>query len=218
MQISDEMIAFRNVFLRHEKALPDLNVAQEAVAAYVAALSLPVQPVADAEPAGFFVLAEPGFKPFFCRSREDAEHTADNYRKYVHGCTRTSIDPLYRTPPVPPTKGPEDDLIAALEVATNALEGLSYIHDGNPSDAMADTPPLEYARHMLYEARQIAKEAVCEVLALRSRPASALPVVGEAGKLAPGCCSAISPCSHQRHDPRSICDTCRAALTPTVQP
>jgi len=46
MQISDEMIAFRNVFLRHEKALPDLNVAQEAVAAYVAALSLPVQPVA----------------------------------------------------------------------------------------------------------------------------------------------------------------------------
>lgn len=42
MQISDEMIAFRNVFLRHEKALPDLKVAQEAVAAYVAALSLPV--------------------------------------------------------------------------------------------------------------------------------------------------------------------------------
>lgn len=40
----------------------------------------------------------------------------------------------------------------ALNDAANRFEGLSYIHDGNPSDAMADTPPLEYARHMLWEA------------------------------------------------------------------
>jgi len=202
MQISDEMIAFRNVFLRHEKALPDLKVAQEAVAAYVAALSLPVQPVADAEPAGFFVLAEPGFKPFFCRSREDAEHTADNYRKYVNGCTSTSIEPLYRTPPVPPTKGPEDDLIAALERVKALVVG--------------DRAPNWNSDTAVTQSRMRIAD-ICD-LALRSRPASALPVVGEAGKLAPGCCSAISPCSHQRHDPRSICDTCRAALTPTVQP
>ena len=47
----------------------------------------------------------------------------------------------------------------ALTIALNALEGLSYIHDGNPSDAMADMPPLDYARHMLFEARQMAKAA-----------------------------------------------------------
>lgn len=29
--------------------------------------------------------------------------------------------------------------------------------------------------------------------------------------LAPGCCSAVSPCSHQRQDPATICDVCRKA-------
>lgn len=47
----------------------------------------------------------------------------------------------------------------AFQIATDALDGLSYIHDSNPSDAMADMPPVEYARHMLYEARQIARQA-----------------------------------------------------------
>lgn len=50
----------------------------------------------------------------------------------------------------------------ALEEAAGTLEGLSYIHDGNPSDAMADMPAVEYARHMLYEARQLAKAAHSE--------------------------------------------------------
>ena len=30
-------------------------------------------------------------------------------------------------------------------------------------------------------------------------------------RLAPGCCSAISPCSHQRQYPSNICATCQAA-------
>lgn len=51
------------------------------------------------------------------------------------------------------------ELAGALRAAADALDGLSYIHDRNPSDAMADTPPLEYARHMLFEARQMAKAA-----------------------------------------------------------
>ena len=29
--------------------------------------------------------------------------------------------------------------------------------------------------------------------------------------LAPGCCSAISPCAHQRSDPTTLCDICRQA-------
>lgn len=59
--------------------------------------------------------------------------------------------------------------IAGLEegfrIATDALDGLSYIHDGNPSDAMADVPPVEYARHMLYEARMAAREAAANARA-----------------------------------------------------
>lgn len=32
--------------------------------------------------------------------------------------------------------------------------------------------------------------------------------------MAPGCCSAVSPCSHQQRDPSTICDVCkRAAAT-----
>ena len=53
----------------------------------------------------------------------------------------------------------------AFRIATDALDGLSYIHDGNPSDAMADTAPVDYARHMLYEARQLAREAVANARA-----------------------------------------------------
>lgn len=55
-----------------------------------------------------------------------------------------------------------EEVEGALEEAAGTLEGLSYIHDGNPSDAMADMPAVEYARHMLYEARQLAKAAHSE--------------------------------------------------------
>ena len=121
MQISDEQVDAaenaRSVRLLNCPAhlLTDEIYTEAMRLALEAALSLPVQPVAAAEPAGFFVLAEPNFKLYFCLTHADAEHAADNYRKYVKGCTGTRIEPLYRTPPVPPTKGLEDDLIAALE-------------------------------------------------------------------------------------------------------
>lgn len=41
-----------------------------------------------------------------------------------------------------------------------ALQALSLIHDRNPSDAMADMAPVDYARHILFEARQIARAAL----------------------------------------------------------
>jgi hypothetical protein len=30
--------------------------------------------------------------------------------------------------------------------------------------------------------------------------------------LAPGCCSAISPCSHQREHPNTLCEVCQRSL------
>lgn len=53
----------------------------------------------------------------------------------------------------------------ALEEAARRFEGLSHIHDGNPSDAMADMPPLDYARHMLWEARRECREGAREARA-----------------------------------------------------
>lgn len=47
----------------------------------------------------------------------------------------------------------------ALQTALDALDALAFIHDGNPSDAMADMPAIDYARHMLWEARKLAKAA-----------------------------------------------------------
>lgn len=61
----------------------------------------------------------------------------------------------------------------AFRIATDALDGLSYIHDGNPSDVMADMPPADYARHMLFEARQIARGAATDArCALAASPAT----------------------------------------------
>ena len=57
----------------------------------------------------------------------------------------------------------------ALEEAARRFEGLSHIHDGNPSDAMADTPPLDYARHMLWEARRECREGAREARAALSK-------------------------------------------------
>jgi len=42
----------------------------------------------------------------------------------------------------------------------DALEGLKFVHDTNPSDAMADIPPLDYARHILREVRRAAHDAL----------------------------------------------------------
>jgi hypothetical protein len=53
-----------------------------------------------------------------------------------------------------------DRLKARIEVLEDALGSLSHIHDRNPSDAYASVPELDYARHMLWEARQIARKAL----------------------------------------------------------
>jgi hypothetical protein len=56
-----------------------------------------------------------------------------------------------------------EELEAKLAKAENALFTLSRIHDGNPSDARADMLPLDYARHMLWEARSIARATLAEL-------------------------------------------------------
>ena len=60
------------------------------------------------------------------------------------------------------------ELEVKLAKAENALFTLSYIHDGNPSDARADILPLDYARHMLWEARSIARTTLAELSKERS--------------------------------------------------
>lgn len=56
-----------------------------------------------------------------------------------------------------------EELEAKLAKAENGLFTLSHIHDGNPSDARADILPLDYARHMLWEARSIARATLAEL-------------------------------------------------------
>lgn len=86
---------------------------------------------------------------------------------------------LHTTPPVPPT-GPEDDLIAALNSAKSALidaqEELRLIR-------MKDTGAV-YDTVLRSLTLPSAIRQADEALALRSRPASALPVVGEVHNIA----------------------------------
>ena len=56
-----------------------------------------------------------------------------------------------------------EQLAEKLAKAENGLFTLSHIHDGNPSDARADILPLDYARHMLWEARSIARNTLAEL-------------------------------------------------------
>jgi len=43
-----------------------------------------------------------------------------------------------------------------------ALAAISQMRDGNPSDAMADMPPLDYARHIMAEMRREARTAIAK--------------------------------------------------------
>lgn len=72
-------------------------------------------------------------------------------------------------------------------------------------DAAADAITL--ARDKGLTLREIATAALTAAAALRA-PTS----------LAPGCCSAISPCGHQQRSPATICEVCaQAALRAPVQ-
>jgi hypothetical protein len=72
---------------------------------------------------------------------------------------RAALTAALAVAPKPRVRAKIAGLEEGFRIATDALDGLSYIHDGNPSYAMADVPPVEYARHMLYEARMVAREA-----------------------------------------------------------
>ena len=97
---------------------------------------------------------------------------------------------LYRrtTPPVPPTKGPEDDLIAARAAAKEAGGEHSYV----------------------------AVQAA--LLALRSRPASALPVVGEAELLTRALAYLDDIYNPDDDALYTLRAAIRSALIPSVQP
>jgi hypothetical protein len=64
--------------------------------------------------------------------------------------------------------GAEEECRNAFEAADRieqleaALREISYIHDGNPSPAMAGMPDVDYARFMLGEARRVARAALGE--------------------------------------------------------
>lgn len=47
------------------------------------------------EPTAWVVMAEPNFKWHFVRTKQDAEHTANNFLMYVKGCTSAQIAPLF---------------------------------------------------------------------------------------------------------------------------
>jgi len=47
-----------------------------------------------------------------------------------------------------------------IELLVEALEIIQHIHDQNPSDAMSDMADVDYARHMLWQARSIARAAL----------------------------------------------------------
>lgn len=85
---------------------------------------------------------------------------ADADSRYIALCSPDNIGALLDT--IASLRSKLEEAEGALLSAAGTLEGLSYIHDSSPSDAMADMPAVEYARHMLYEARQIARSARSE--------------------------------------------------------
>jgi len=104
MQISDEMLGemiYRALY-QHQGGLWECVSprhfwydAASRLRAALSALSLPVQPVA-------------------CEN-EAHDHPSHDWRLACLKCGVFCGTDLSTTPPVPPTKGPEDDLIAALE-------------------------------------------------------------------------------------------------------
>ena len=119
--------------------------------AYRSALSLPVQP----DPP----------EPFaYCCSSFDIDAcdcVNKNHSTAIRSTGRTT------TPPVQPTKGQEDDLIAAREAAHAAVL------------ASVSEVTKEYMDRYLEGKADNTREVQSALLALRSRPASALPVVGD---------------------------------------
>ena len=144
MQISDEMLRAARSKMKPFTAPNDATLR----AAIEAALSLPVQP----EPP----------EPFaYCCSSFDIDAcdcVNKNHSTAIRSTGRTT------TPPVQPTKGPEDDLIAAREAYASFEDRCGFVTFA------------QEIRAGLHDDKSAVQSAL---LALRSRPASALPVVGE---------------------------------------
>lgn len=176
MQISDEMLGemiYRALY-QHQGGLWECVSprhfwydAASRLRAALSALSLPVQPVAW--PEGFFKLGGDN-RLRECASDGCHQHVSIRVERsgvgsdHCEPCARKIAD-LLTTPPISPTKGPEDDLIAAREAAED-IE-INYV--------VCDPK----------EVREQVAAAIMDALrkdrAIRSPPASALPVVGEDG-------------------------------------
>lgn len=115
---------------------------------------------------------------------------------------------LYRrtTPPVPPTKGPEDDLIAAREAV---IEAISERSGGNPSPRVRDGT---------HDHSDAVQSALIAIRNERSRPASALPVVGEAELLTRALAYLDDIYNPDDDALYTLRAAIRSALIPSVQP
>jgi hypothetical protein len=87
------------------------------------------------------------------RLKEDAAHHLDT-AEYADGDPKNTINYRYYLN--------NFEAVDEIERLREALRSLSYIHDGNPSDEWAMVPELAYARHMLFEVRQIARATLKE--------------------------------------------------------
>lgn len=115
---------------------------------------------------------------------------------------------LYRrtTPPVPSTKGSEDDLIAAWEAVIEAIFERS---GGNPSPRVRDGT---------HDHSDAVQSALIAIRNERSRPASALPVVGEAELLTRALAYLDDIYNPDDDALYTLRAAIRSALIPSVQP
>lgn len=229
MQISDEQVelAARKVATAHyakrfDKPEDDPHVQMNVDANWhifaddariaLSALSLPVQPVAWPEPK-FVPMGGSGMRlnperVAMLRREINAELVLGEQIQLFSALGLSDYIEPSTTPPVPPTKGPEDDLIAALQELLAEAEA----DDGRISREIFDR--------------------VSAFLALRSRPASALPVVeidrfnGIIEHIENRCLAAdgpVTPTMSEISDSElaevwQLLQNIRSALIPSVQP
>ena len=216
MQITVDTLAQKIRLVNGNNQLGAGALAEALMPFLEAALSLPVQPVAW--PGGFFKLGGDN-RLRECASDGCHQHVSIRVERsgvgsdHCEPCARKIAD-LLTTPPVPPTKGPEDDLIAAREASAATLTA-------------AGLP--EIAEDVLAGKADKLASVQSALLALRSRPASALPVVGEDRRIA----GALILLKHLEdeiemlgakaepvavHNIRYWSSQLRSALIPSVQP
>jgi len=66
----------------------------------------------------------------------------------------------HRNPEGPKAAQVIRDLTAERDALREALRTISMMHDGNPSDAMADMPIADYRAVILTEAKKVARQAL----------------------------------------------------------